>query len=354
VAPQLEALASELLKTADTLCPDGEADWFQRSPLAGRIYTDAVDECRKVVPYVVTRACKGLVESEQRGAQSSLMACLKRPGDETSPEPLPRYWGHDYTSASASIDGMHPCSLFRDTALKARDQYRRAYGENYGPGASQPGDAERESTKEAQTSGQARPDKRRGCPTEQLQDPDPKERSPVVQEPVSPAASAPNSGGRAPAAVMPPPPAATAPTSVTPPPPLRRAPSSIPAVVAPVVPGERSELCKGVTVRIQIYDGNQRDVVRTYRAPWQDMLASVPEIEDVVEIARRRNRPAPQQVPKPTVRFHDDAAIVCARALGPQVGYSDWLVEPLSPNLKPTRRTVEVWIPTSASLPARK
>ena len=102
--------------------------------------------------------------------------------------------------------------------------------------------------------------------------------------------------------------------------------------------------CKGVTVYIQIYDGRQRDEVRSYREPWRTMGANVPPIEDVTESARRSNRPVPLPVRKTTVRFHDEASIACATALGPVLGFKDWKVEPLSSRLKGVSRTVEVWV----------
>ncbi|MDP9605810.1 UNVERIFIED_ORG: hypothetical protein J2W38_005628 [Variovorax paradoxus] len=96
---------------------------------------------------------------------------------------------------------------------------------------------------------------------------------------------------------------------------------------------------------IQIYDGSQRDGVREYRDAWQKIGASVPPIENVTDSARKAGRPAPSPVRGPTVRFHDQASIDCAVALGPAFGFKDWRVEPLSPQLKATSRTIEVWIP---------
>ncbi|SDZ59954.1 Patatin-like phospholipase [Variovorax sp. YR266] len=325
VAPQLEALASELLKTADTLCPAGEVDWFKRSELARRIYADTLSECRKVVPYVFSRACKGLVEAEHPEAQSRLAVCLKQEPGKTSKEPLPRYWGYDY-SAVAPLDGMHLCSPFRAELLKARNRYLADYGEADDQSASLSG-------KDAGAPESNDLGARRACPKV--------EATPAGAPPpaVSPAAIPPAPAASSPAS------AASSP-SVAPPAPV--APAATPRSEA-----ARSESCKGERVYIQIYDGSQRDSVRTYRERWQQIGASVPPIEDVTESARKNNLPPPRQVSQPTVRYHDKASIGCAYALLREVGYPNWLVEQLSPRLKPSNRTVEVWIPTSASLSAK-
>jgi hypothetical protein len=326
IAPQLEALASELLKTADTLCPAGEAEWFKRSELARRIYADTLSECRKVVPYVFSRACKGLVEAEHPEAQSRLAVCLKQEQGKTSEEPLPRYWGYDY-SAVAPLDGMHLCSPFRAGLLTARNRYLVDYGEADDQSASPSG-------KDAGASKSDGLGERRACPTTV-------EATPAGALPpaVSPAAIPPAPAASSPAS------AASSP-SVAPPAPV--APAATPRSEA-----ARSESCKGERVYIQIYDGSQRDSVRTYRERWQQIGASVPPIEDVTESARKNNLPPPRQVSQPTVRYHDKASIGCAYALLREVGYPNWLVEPLSPRLKPSNRTIEVWIPTSASFPAK-
>jgi hypothetical protein len=294
--------------------------------LARRIYADTLSECRKVVPYVFSRACKGLVEAEHPEAQSRLAVCLKQEQGKTSEEPLPRYWGYDY-SAVAPLDGMHLCSPFRAGLLTARNRYLVDYGEADDQSASPSG-------KDAGASKSDGLGERRACPTTV-------EATPAGALPpaVSPAAIPPAPAASSPAS------AASSP-SVAPPAPV--APAATPRSEA-----ARSESCKGERVYIQIYDGSQRDSVRTYRERWQQIGASVPPIEDVTESARKNNLPPPRQVSQPTVRYHDKASIGCAYALLREVGYPNWLVEPLSPRLKPSNRTIEVWIPTSASFPAK-
>lgn len=348
VPPQLEVLASELLKTADTLCPAGEADWFKRSELAKRIYSDTLAECRKVVPHAFSRGCKALVEAEHPEAQSNLAVCLMPDPAARAEEPLPRYWGHDY-SASAPLGGMHRCSPFRTELVVARGRYLADYGGTDNPVAA----ASVEDTGNGSSGAAASKSKNLGeprlCPWEK--------ESPVEKPAVAadPSATFPASAASAPAAAPAPAIPPAAPASTAPRVPAASVTAKATATPAATSGSEdaQSEICKGIRVYIQIYDGSQRDAVRSYRERWRAMGASVPPIEDVTESARKNNLPPPRPVSQPTVRYHDSASIECARALGPKAGQPGWLVEALSPRLKPSNRTVEVWVPASAPAAAR-
>ncbi len=297
VAPQLEALASELLKTADTLCPAGEVDWFKRSELARRIYADTLSECRKVVPYVFSRACKGLVEAEHPEAQSRLAVCLKQEPGKTSKEPLPRYWGYDY-SAVAPLDGMHLCSPFRAELLKARNRYLADYGEADDQSASLSG-------KDAGAPESDGLGARRACPKVEA----------------TPA-------GAPPPAVSP----ADGSTSTQ----LRRRPhlphrrlllhhqrQSLLAATP------RSEAARASPARAS------RSTSRFTTAARETAYVPIVSVgskwapacrrsRDVTESARKNNLPPPRQVSQPTVRYHDKASIGCAYALLREVGYPNW------------------------------
>jgi hypothetical protein len=79
------------------------------------------------------------------------------------------------------------------------------------------------------------------------------------------------------------------------------------------------------------------------------MGAEVPPTEDVVETANARGYASPPPVQRTTVRFHDIDSVLCARALGPKAGFTNWKVEPLSARYKPRANTVEVWVAPSDS-----
>jgi len=112
---------------------------------------------------------------------------------------------------------------------------------------------------------------------------------------------------------------------------------------------QRTQVCAGKTIYIQIYGPEQRDTARGYREPWRALGASVPPIEDVIATARASGRASPTPVRAVTVRMHDTASQACAEALPGAVGQQGWTVEPLSSRLKAIPGVIEVWIP-----PARR
>jgi hypothetical protein len=102
-------------------------------------------------------------------------------------------------------------------------------------------------------------------------------------------------------------------------------------------------VCKGITVYTQIYGGQQRDEVRSYREPWRSLGASVPPVEDVYATARAAGRAQPLAVNRTTVRYHTAQGQACAEALASKLKPGA-RVEPLSPRLKAVPGVVEVWI----------
>jgi hypothetical protein len=104
------------------------------------------------------------------------------------------------------------------------------------------------------------------------------------------------------------------------------------------------DVCKGITVYTQIYGGQQRDEVRSYREPWRSLGASVPPVEDVYATARAAGRAQPLAVNRTTVRYHTAQGQACAEALASKLKPGTWRVEPLSPRLKAVPGVVEVWI----------
>lgn len=111
---------------------------------------------------------------------------------------------------------------------------------------------------------------------------------------------------------------------------------------------ENAAVCEGITIYMQIYGPTMRDQVREFRTWWRDNWhANVPPIEDVVATAFRAARPAPKEVAKTTIRYHDDLGKFCAesivKAVNAEVPDADWQSEPLSPPLKGARGVLEVW-----------
>jgi hypothetical protein len=130
-------------------------------------------------------------------------------------------------------------------------------------------------------------------------------------------------------------PATSAAVPVPPPPPV-----AVPASAAISIP---PDVCKGITVYTQIYGGQQRDEVRSYREPWRSLGASVPPVEDVYATARAAGRAQPLAVSRTTVRYHTAQGQACAEALASKLKPGT-RVEPLSPRLKAVPGVVEVWI----------
>jgi hypothetical protein len=145
------------------------------------------------------------------------------------------------------------------------------------------------------------------------------------------------------------PPAAGAPTSG----PSTGTPSSTTGTSAGSAAGGQQEAaptlqpqCAGKTVYVQIYGPEQREEARGLRPKWRELGASVPPIEDVVDSARRKNRPPPFRHPAPTILFHEAVSKSCAEALWKAAGAPPkWKIESLPKPLTATPNVLEVWLP---------
>ena len=112
-------LAAALLRTADSLCPAGGADWFARSDLAVRIDSAGRELCA-AIPGDKPAACGALLNAAQGRDASSRATCLA-PGPEViSVKPPPRYWIYDYTGAGNATNA-HPC----DPVVAQREDAQR-------------------------------------------------------------------------------------------------------------------------------------------------------------------------------------------------------------------------------------
>ncbi|CAB3802682.1 hypothetical protein LMG28688_05614 [Paraburkholderia caffeinitolerans] len=322
-------VAAALVRTADTLCPSGEAEWFKASPLAARITRDTLQGCTNLAAAKRTAACRLLVEAATPALGTTLPQCIMKPADTLTLATLPvRYGPYDY-GANAQYPSRHPCDPARYATLAAEADFEFLNG----PLAEKPsalGRAGEEIESLAQGCHGLNHDKRLQASkpsTTVAQQPEVEPAPPPLAGFVPPA-SAPASAS----ALHPPPPPASATAATT--------PASQAAAIA-------ADICRNVTVYIQIYGSSQRGTANGYRDKWRAIGASVPAIEDVLDTARRNGRAGPMPVTHTTVRFHDRASKACAKALGPEVGTSEWTVEPLSANLQAIPHTIEVWIAPS-------
>jgi DNA segregation ATPase FtsK/SpoIIIE-like protein len=331
------ALASAIVRTADTLCPANEAGWFQRSVVAGTVYQSALKQCASVDERERPQPCTALLEAAHTKLQSRLPDCLVPQEGKTLAIPPPRYWVFDYR-ADAPFARAHPCDPLALERKVADDKYH---------------------------SGRLKLDAAYSAVSSDIAAATPKECD--VNAPTAAKLTASFTGVREPlddrlVAIAPP--AADSPAAGTP-------PVAVPAPGSAVMPLDKPELpaasapvpakppaaakpptkvCEGRTVYMQIYGPQQRDQARSYREPWRQLGASVPPIEDVSASARSAGRAAASPVARTTVRVHDAASLDCARALVAAAGdLREWAIEPLSPRLRATPGVVEVWIPPPAA-----
>ncbi|MCU0117850.1 patatin-like phospholipase family protein [Pseudomonas sp. B2M1-30] len=201
----------------------------------------------------------------------------------SSPSPAV-YWGYDY-SASGAWNTLHPCSTQRETLVEQYENLSESYSINA-----------RDARKRNELEG--------------------------LQEACSkPAKSQP---------------------------PATRAPASVNPEPQPLPRELDNPVCKGNTIYMQIYGPEMRDQVRAFRPWWHtNWHASVPPIEDVVATAFRAARPAPKEVQKTTLRYHDNQGKSCADAIvdavNTEVSGADWKSEPLSPAFVGAKGVIEVW-----------
>lgn len=114
-------LATTLLRTADTLCPSGEVQWFLRSNLAQKIALDALQQCRLTKLEKKPHACVVLEESANGAVRPTVSNCISGIWDAINIEPPPNYWGFDY-SRDAAVNLMHPCDPARVDLRMAQER----------------------------------------------------------------------------------------------------------------------------------------------------------------------------------------------------------------------------------------
>ncbi|MDM0111116.1 patatin-like phospholipase family protein [Variovorax sp. J22R133] len=364
----LSTLAAVLVRTADNLCPTDDAQWFRNSDLAQTVFEWTKGRCETITQDGKPEVCSTFLMSINsiKGAGSS---CLRKQGGVFNVFPRPRYWIYDYTGTADRLES-HPCDQVAidktNQILLAQKERPFAYREDcrYGGRFALTPDQLMKHEQKAKAELGARPSVPSSAPA-------PKPAPPPAPVPApapvpTPATTTPAAGtpsAVAPSSPPPPPPPVTPPQVPTAPPPAATTPPEPPKAVeppqattpVPSSPGTPTGKgpCTGITVYIQIHGPEMRNVARGYREQWRSLGASVPPIDDVVASARTRGRASPSPVRQTTVRYHDDASVTCAYALGYKLGGSaaNWKVEPLGPRFTPTPNTVEVWIPP-ATVPA--
>ncbi|RSZ33780.1 MULTISPECIES: patatin-like phospholipase family protein [unclassified Variovorax] len=132
------------------------------------------------------------------------------------------------------------------------------------------------------------------------------------------------------------------------------APAPAPTSAPPPPSPSPSNVCKDMTIYIQIYGPGQRELARALRPDWQALGASVPPIEDVQATASTAGRRSPSPVKQPVIRYplvgSDTSAQKCAIEMHKHMpaGFAPpngWAIEPLAAQLKPSSKAIEVWIP---------
>lgn len=139
--------------------------------------------------------------------------------------------------------------------------------------------------------------------------------------------------------------ASAPPTAAGPPPTYAPSPEGTGAPPpAPIAPN----VCEGAVVYILSYGTGLRDKARAWRAPWRELGASVPPIEDVLSTSRRAGRALPVGHPVPTVVIREEASRACAQALI-QTAQSPtgqpWVIRLLPRPVPSDPGAIEVWLP---------
>ena len=122
-AASIGALASAIVRTADTLCPANEAGWFQKSVVAETVYQSALKHCASLNKSDRPQPCTTLLEAAHPRLQSKLPDCLGPQEGLTLAIPPPRYWVFDY-AVDAPFARAHPCDPRALERKAADDNYR--------------------------------------------------------------------------------------------------------------------------------------------------------------------------------------------------------------------------------------
>jgi len=392
-------LAAAIVRSADTLCPANEAQWYINSPVATQITNDAIRRCKSLIEASkdgaasAGSACNMLVEASNPDLKNPLPRCLSWKESSVDSVPPPLYWGYDY-SATRTIDYWHPCEPLRIPLLAAESDYQVQFGQLlartseavYGP----------------PTASQAPPPdcKDRGLNWRTVLDwlqldlggvfmtastiriPPPGGYPPVAGAPTpTPSGSQPPGAAPAPDPVPKPPPVPV-PVPVPPPSPPVSPPTAVPpagtgpAAAGPAQPpaqtGRRAlppcdegpapgtpivvakqGVCSDIQVFVQTFGPAQQPQLVCLQRAWANQLGAKPlPIEDVVDTARRRNRITPASVRQNEIRYHGSDSKACADAIQTASG-SAFVVRPLGAQFTPSRRTLEVWVAPASQAPMR-
>lgn len=304
-------LAVALLRAGDTYCMKGDAGWLMKSEFGRRVIADGVLACASLKGSMGP-ACQAMVEARSGLKSLDAGSCLVR----TAPPSPTVYWGYDY-SEGGNWKTLHPCSTQRSALVEQYSEFKATYQI-----------AVNDTRSPEELAGV-----RVGCHA------------------LAATAAHPTDGTEM--AMPAPPPVAVAPPEASAEPDATTRPerSSAAQIAA-------SPLCKGNTIYMQIYGPDMRNQVRVFRSWWHDKWqASVPPIEDVVATAFRAARPAPKEVSRTTVRYHDATGYECASnivsTVQATVPGADWALEPLSPALNGARGVIEVWFSRTDNVPGQ-
>lgn len=113
-AATANALAATLARVSDTLCPNGDAGWFNRSPLAVDLLNDTLKACGTSKGQDAPRACEWLTRAADRNTEGPRFSCLMA-GRTLSEQQFAKtgcssYWAYDY-GEHALAKCAHPVVL---------------------------------------------------------------------------------------------------------------------------------------------------------------------------------------------------------------------------------------------------
>jgi hypothetical protein len=293
------AVAATLLRIGDTLCPSGFDHWFRAEPgrepsTAWIVLRDTRQACDALSPAESPSACTQLLAIRDKAhclySETGISERALGIAGRACP---PRYWGRDYRIGNAVGNCERAATA---AASSAPGAVATPVTERLGAGSVATAEPERLRMSVGRPASAA--SAASGTPT-----------LPAA----GPAASAPDAGAL----------------------------------------GPEGKACAGKTLYVQVYAKSRDKDDGALRSSFGAAGATVPRSEDISARARLGGRATPTPVRRDTLRFHTQDEQACALAL------AMWLqqrhdadpaptqeprMEPLNPNLKPTRGVVEVWL----------
>jgi hypothetical protein len=318
-ASGVAAMATIIVRTADTLCQGDQAAWFTRSVIANQAYNDTIWHCRSL-PHPRPAACKMLLEANHPHLLRKLPDCLV-PDVVLDPRDAmrsPRNWYYDY-SRSAEASEAHPCDP--DVALRTRAEATllTADGDRL---FDEVGDFIKVAAK---SGGAIRPE---GC-VRRLADPAAKQ---ALASAIAATQGASLSG-----------PAASVPDMPV---------ESVPRIPLHLLPCAE---VRGLPILVQIYGPGGRDAADAWRDRLSIIGLDVPPAQDVVAAARVAGRVDPVPVAQSSIRSTGSpVAQKCAAGLAADLGLPAKSVQVLGGSLRSGSEVVEVWLAPSGLPPPTK